>query len=366
MRRPSLARTLLLLVPLGLEVLLPLSGVPAARAQNPAPAEPARLPPATAEPAAPLTLQQALALALSANADLAVAAREIEATQAAVLQSKTRPNPELSALIEDTRAATRTTTLLLSQPIEMGGKRAARIGAAERGRDVATADLRARRAELRATVVVAFRDVLAAQERVKLASDSAELARRASDAAAKRVQAGKVAPVEETKARVAEAGARLDAAQAQSQLRVARQGLSATWGNHALLVFSGVPLALTGGVLGLWLRDIPLSISAGVGFITLSGVAVLTGLVMVSCIRDLRTRGTGARWRDHGRCADAAAADPDDRPRREPRLPADGAQQRHRRRSAAPVGDGGDRRDSVVNAADAARAAGVVPAGASA
>jgi len=61
----------------------------------------------------------------------------------------------------------------------------------------------------------------------------------------------------------------------------------------ALLVFSGVPLALTGGVLGLWLRDIPLSISAGVGFITLSGVAVLTGLVMVSCIRDLRARGTG-------------------------------------------------------------------------
>ena len=60
----------------------------------------------------------------------------------------------------------------------------------------------------------------------------------------------------------------------------------------ALLVFSGVPLALTGGVLGLWLRDIPLSISAGVGFITLSGVAVLTGLVMVSCIRDLRARGT--------------------------------------------------------------------------
>ena len=61
----------------------------------------------------------------------------------------------------------------------------------------------------------------------------------------------------------------------------------------ALLVFSGVPLALTGGVLALWLRDIPLSISAGVGFITLSGVAVLTGLVMVSCIRDLRAQGMG-------------------------------------------------------------------------
>ncbi len=54
----------------------------------------------------------------------------------------------------------------------------------------------------------------------------------------------------------------------------------------AALVFSGVPLALTGGVIGLWLRDIPLSITAGVGFITLSGVAVLTGVVMVSAFRD--------------------------------------------------------------------------------
>ncbi|WP_416391759.1 CusA/CzcA family heavy metal efflux RND transporter [Alloalcanivorax xenomutans] len=55
----------------------------------------------------------------------------------------------------------------------------------------------------------------------------------------------------------------------------------------ALIIFSGVPLALTGGVLLLWLRDMPLSISAGVGFIALSGVAVLNGLVMVAFIRDL-------------------------------------------------------------------------------
>jgi cobalt-zinc-cadmium resistance protein CzcA len=59
----------------------------------------------------------------------------------------------------------------------------------------------------------------------------------------------------------------------------------------ALVIFSGVPLALTGGVLALWLRDIPLSISAGVGFIALSGVAVLNGLVMVSFIRSLLDQG---------------------------------------------------------------------------
>lgn len=55
----------------------------------------------------------------------------------------------------------------------------------------------------------------------------------------------------------------------------------------ALIIFTGVPLALTGGVLALWLRDMPLSISAGVGFIALSGIAVLNGLVMLTFIRDL-------------------------------------------------------------------------------
>ncbi|MGE0810143.1 MAG: efflux RND transporter permease subunit [Immundisolibacter sp.] len=59
----------------------------------------------------------------------------------------------------------------------------------------------------------------------------------------------------------------------------------------ALVIFSGVPLALTGGVLALWARGIPLSISAAVGFIALSGVAVLNGLVMVSFIRALRAEG---------------------------------------------------------------------------
>ena len=58
-----------------------------------------------------------------------------------------------------------------------------------------------------------------------------------------------------------------------------------------LLVFTGIPFALTGGVMALWLRDIPLSISAGVGFIALSGVAVLNGLVMIAFIRNLREEG---------------------------------------------------------------------------
>lgn len=69
--------------------------------------------------------------------------------------------------------------------------------------------------------------------------------------------------------------------------------LFAMFGNikDGLLVFTGIPFALTGGVLALWLRGIPLSISAAVGFIALSGVAVLNGLVMISFIRNLRETG---------------------------------------------------------------------------
>ena len=69
--------------------------------------------------------------------------------------------------------------------------------------------------------------------------------------------------------------------------------LFAMFGNvkDGLLVFTGIPFALTGGILALWLRDIPLSISAGVGFIALSGVAVLNGLVMIAFIRSLREDG---------------------------------------------------------------------------
>jgi cobalt-zinc-cadmium resistance protein CzcA len=61
----------------------------------------------------------------------------------------------------------------------------------------------------------------------------------------------------------------------------------------AMIIFSGVPLALTGGILALVFRDIPFSISAAVGFIALSGIAILNGLVMVSFIRELRREGLG-------------------------------------------------------------------------
>ena len=74
-----------------------------------------------------------------------------------------------------------------------------------------------------------------------------------------------------------------------------------------LLVFTGVPCALTGGIVALWLRGIPLSISAGVGFIALSGVAVLTGLVMIAAIRSLREDGLPLDRAIHEAKSDAAS-----------------------------------------------------------
>ncbi len=73
--------------------------------------------------------------------------------------------------------------------------------------------------------------------------------------------------------------------------------LVSAFGNlrDALIIFSGVPLALTGGIFLLWLRDMPMSISAAVGFIALSGISVLNGLVMLTFIRQLRDQGVALR-----------------------------------------------------------------------
>lgn len=187
--------------------------------------------PLAAEPAGPLSLDAAIALALRANPTLAAAAREVEAAQGGVLQAGLLPNPELAAQVEDTRRESRTSYLLLNQPIELGGKRAARVRAAEGAQEVAAAELATTRAGIRAGVVGAYFEVLIAQEGARLAAGSAELAQRASVAAAKRVAAGKVSPVEETRARVAEAGAAVERAQAESGLRTARSRLAAWWGN---------------------------------------------------------------------------------------------------------------------------------------
>jgi cobalt-zinc-cadmium efflux system outer membrane protein len=101
------------------------------------------------------------------------------------------------------------------------------------GREVALADLGSAELRLRSAVIAAFFDVLAAQELRATAEESVRLAQRATDIAAKRVAAGKISPVEETRARVAEAGARVTLNQSESELRNSRRRLTSLWGNTA-------------------------------------------------------------------------------------------------------------------------------------
>ncbi len=183
------------------------------------------------EAVVPLTLEQALRLAFDRNPLLAAAQRELEATDAQVLQGSLRPNPELVLQAEDASRVSRTGSAQIDLPIETANKRGARIDAAGRARDVAQVELAALQLRIRTRVTAAFHEVLAAQELLAVAQDSVNLAHRATDIAGKRVTAGKVSPVEETRARVAEAGARLGFAQADSELRNARRRLSSLWGN---------------------------------------------------------------------------------------------------------------------------------------
>ncbi len=183
-----------------------------------------------AEPPAPLTLAAALQLAEAGNPTLSAARHELAAQGGALQQAQALPNPELQTVVEDTRRATRSTTVQLNQLIELGGKRGARAAVARRGQDLAQAALALQAADTRAAVTTAFVDVLAAQEGLRLADSAQALAARASEITARRVAAGKASPVEATRAKVAEASVRLELNLARGNLSQARQRLAALWG----------------------------------------------------------------------------------------------------------------------------------------
>ncbi|WP_374256966.1 TolC family protein [Aquabacterium sp.] len=187
----------------------------------------------SATPASGMSLSEAITLAWQHSPSLQAAELDLQASDGAVMQAKAYPNPELQALVEDTRPESRTTTVQLAQPIELGGKRAARISAAQLSQAQSAVDLQARRAQVRADVIDAFFALAIVQERVRLAQASSDLATRAVEAVAKRVQAGKVSPVEETRAKVAQSSTRLELVQAQGDARVARQRLNGLLGNTA-------------------------------------------------------------------------------------------------------------------------------------
>ncbi|MEO8767254.1 MAG: TolC family protein [Nitrosospira sp.] len=196
-----------------------------------------------------LTLHDAALLTLQRNPELAAFAKEKRALEGATLQAGLLPNPELSVnvenignvqpLIGDINSAKavnqevvqQITTIRIYQLIELGGKRGARVNAASLGEVLAGQDYEVRRVELIARVANVFTEVLAAQERLQLAEESQQLAQRVVKMVAKRVQAGKVAPIEETRAGVAFSTTRIELEQAQRELAAARKRLTLLWGN---------------------------------------------------------------------------------------------------------------------------------------
>ncbi|MEO8492722.1 TolC family protein [Pseudomonas sp.] len=181
-----------------------------------------------------LTLDSALQTAFANNPDLAAAQWEIEIAAGGRQQAGLIPNPVASWDAEDTRRNSRTTSIKLSQTLELGGKRGARIDVAERAQDAATLTLEQRRNGLRADVIDGYYGALRAQERLELAQRSLALAERGLVVAKGRVTAGKSSPVEATRAQVELSQIRLELNRAQIGLTDAYRRLAASTGSATL------------------------------------------------------------------------------------------------------------------------------------
>ncbi|WP_034101945.1 TolC family protein [Pseudomonas lurida] len=181
--------------------------------------------------AQPLTLDAALQTAFANNLDLAAAQWEIGIAEGARQQAGLIPNPVASWDAEDTRRSTRTTTVKLSQTLELGGKRSARIDVASRAQDAAALTLAQRRNALRADVIDNYYGALRAQERLDLAQRSMNVAERGLAVANGRVTAGKTSPVEATRAQVQLSEMRLELNRAQIGLTDAYRRLATSTGS---------------------------------------------------------------------------------------------------------------------------------------
>lgn len=177
-----------------------------------------------------LTLESALQTAFANNPDMAAAQWEIDIAQGGRQQAGLIPNPVASWDAEDTRRNSRTTTVKLSQTLELGGKRGARIDVATRAQEAAALTLEQRRNGLRADVIDGYYGALRAQERLDLAQRSLALAERGLVVANGRVTAGKSSPVEATRAQVQLSEIRLEFNRAQMGLTDAYRRLAASTG----------------------------------------------------------------------------------------------------------------------------------------
>lgn len=197
--------------------------------------------PAVENPTAAIALRDAIALALLQSPELATFAWETRARESRIVQAGKPPNPIVGVLAEDlevsrlagngrSQVVQTQATVQLSQIIELGGKRTARQHLATLNRELAAWDYESARIEVLTQVTRAFVDVLAAQELVALTTRTTKLVEEVQHSVGARVTAGVVSPIEQTRAEVALAAARVELDRATRLLDTSRRRLVAFWG----------------------------------------------------------------------------------------------------------------------------------------
>ncbi|MBI4777200.1 MAG: TolC family protein [Deltaproteobacteria bacterium] len=188
------------------------------------------------EPNGVLNLHQALALSLAWNHEIAASFGEVRAREARTLQSSLLPNPEIDLQMENVGGGDGNggvgaveTTLELSQRIELGDKRSKRSQVAAFDRNLAGWDYEAKRLDISASTTIAFLDVLAAQEQLRIAEETLRLSEQVFNTVAERVRAGKVSPLEETRASVTLSIGRIKMDTSERNLKAARKRLASRW-----------------------------------------------------------------------------------------------------------------------------------------
>ena len=184
-----------------------------------------------------LTLPQALALTLEKNPELKSFSYTLRAGEARIIQAGLRPNPEISLTVEDVLGTGKynggsqaQSTLQLSQIIELGDKRSARVGVANALRDQFKDDYEIKRVEVLTDLTSKFIRTAADEELSKLAEKGEQLAKQALQTIQKRSQAGGTSELEEAKARVLLARAHIAAEHAEHELITSKRELSSFWG----------------------------------------------------------------------------------------------------------------------------------------
>ena len=183
-----------------------------------------------------ITLAEAVRRASESNAELAALAAELRAAESSARQAGRRANPEVELSVENAGAqeAATETTVAVGQLLELGGDRRARVDAATAAREIVRTHYDAHRRELEARVRVTFATLLAAQQQLTIVRENLTSAEAAFGAIRDRVAAGKVSPIEETRAGVTVSMERIALARAEADLQSARITLASLWGGSAV------------------------------------------------------------------------------------------------------------------------------------